>query len=156
MWLSSESGQADWFLSLFWPLKFTWTSLVSSLKLSSLKSWMRWDTEISLCVREDKPSSEGELVHVDLHPSSGVQGSAWTQPASPGFTSPSSPLHPYNGVWSMVPTRSQSRGEIMCTWFTTHIPVSSCGRNDWTPGSMSCVLGVCPVVSGDAAESITG
>ena len=42
--------------------------LVSFLKLSSFKSWMRLDTEISLCVREDEPSSEGELVHVDLHP----------------------------------------------------------------------------------------
>ena len=44
----------------------------------------------------------------------------------------------------------------MCTWFTKHIPVSSCGRNDWTPGSTSCVLGVCLVVSGDGAETVTG
>ena len=42
--------------------------LVSSLKLPSFKFWMGLDTEISLCVREDKPSSEGELVHVNLHP----------------------------------------------------------------------------------------
>ena len=39
--------------------------LVSSLKLFSFKSLMRLDTEISLCVREDLTSSEGELVDAD-------------------------------------------------------------------------------------------
>ena len=58
----------------FHSLKFTvdTSGLVSTLKLSSFKSWMRLDTKIFLCVREEVTSSEGELVHVDpTHPALG-------------------------------------------------------------------------------------
>ena len=41
--------------------------LVSSLKLSSFKSLMRLDTEISL-FQKDVASSKGKLVHVDPAP----------------------------------------------------------------------------------------
>ena len=68
MWLSSESGRGRLVREpvLLTPeVHMDTARLVSSLKLSSFKSWMRLDTEIILCVREDIPSSEGELVHVD-------------------------------------------------------------------------------------------
>ncbi|MXQ79886.1 hypothetical protein E5288_WYG013620 [Bos mutus] len=59
---------------------------------------------------------------------------------------------------SILPVRSPSQVETMCicSWFSKHIPVSSCGRDDWTSGSTSCVLGVWLVVSGDGVDSITG
>lgn len=68
MWLSSESGQGRLVpepVLLTPEVHMDTAGLVSSLKLPSFKFWIRWDTEISLCVREDEPSSEGELVHAD-------------------------------------------------------------------------------------------
>ena len=68
MWLSSESGRGRLVpepVLLTPELHMDTARLVSSLKLSSFKSWMRLDTEISLCVREDEPSSKGELVPAD-------------------------------------------------------------------------------------------
>ena len=68
MWLSSESGRGRLVAEpvLLTPeVHMDTAGLVSSLKHSSFKSWMRLDTEISLCVREDEHSSEGELVHAD-------------------------------------------------------------------------------------------
>ena len=68
MWLSSESGRGRLVpepVLLTSEVHIDAAGLVSSLKLSSFKSWMRLDTEIFLCVREDENSSEGELVHAD-------------------------------------------------------------------------------------------
>ena len=101
MWLSSESGQGRLtpepvlLTPALHSLKFTvdTAGLMSSLKLSSFKSLMRLDTEISLCVREDVPLSESELVHADLHSQfwgRGCCGAACQPQISPSFPAHSS------------------------------------------------------------------
>ena len=103
--------------------------LESSLKHSFFKPLMRLDTEISLCVREDVPSSESELVHADLHSQfwgTGCCGAACQPQISPSF-----PAHPslyqeplaVSYLWDLHP-------EVrLCACFTKCIHVSCSGRD---------------------------
>ena len=59
------------------------SQLQSSLKLSFFKFLMRLDTDISLCIRGDAPSSEGVLVHADPAPPALGYRELWAPHASP-------------------------------------------------------------------------
>ena len=105
----------------FHSLKFTvdTAGLVSSLKLSFSNLFFFFLT-LHNCISFAKYQNENEIGHWDFlmchrrsnffqgwvgpcwpcTPSSGVEGAAWEQPASPELAPPFQPLLPYNRVWN--------------------------------------------------------